>query len=128
MDQNIEEIASHIVDAAVRVHTAPGPGLLESAYQRCFVHELQRRGIKIEVEVPLPIEYEGLKLDTAYRIDMRVEGRVIVENKAVDQILPIHTAQLLTYLRLSGCRVGFIVNWKVRRMKEGIRRMVWDYF
>ncbi len=127
MDTEIEALATNIVDAAVKVHSALGPGLLESAYQRCLAHELRRRGIKTEVELPLPIAYDGLKIDAGYRIDLRVDRRIIVENKTVDHVLPIHEAQLLTYLRLSGCQVGFILNWKVRRMRDGIRRMVWHY-
>ena len=127
MERDIEDVAKHIVDAAIKVHTALGPGLLESAYQRCLAHELQRRGIPTQAEVALPIEYDGLKIDAGYRIDLRVGGRVIVENKTVDQVLPIHVAQLLTYLKLSGCPLGFLLNWKVERMRDGIRRLIWDH-
>ena len=128
MRDSIERIASQIVDSAVRVHSALGPGLLESAYQRCLVFELNHRGFKTETEVSLPIEYKGLLVDVAYRIDMRVEGCVLIENKTVEQILPIHQAQLLTYLKLSGCPLGFLLNWKVKRMKDGIQRMAWKQF
>jgi len=127
MGKDIEEVASHIVDSAIRVHTALGPGLLESAYQRCLVHELRNRGLRAENELSLPIEYDGIKIDAGYRVDMRVEECILVENKAVEQLLPIHEAQLLTYLKLSGCRLGFLLNWKVKRMKDGIRRMVWHH-
>ncbi len=125
---NIEEVAGQIVDSAIRVHAALGPGLLESAYQKCLIHELQRRRVRAEAEVYLPVEYDGMRIDAGYRIDMRVDGKIIVENKAVDQVLPIHIAQLLTYLKLSGCPIGFLLNWKVRRMKEGIQRLVWNYY
>jgi len=125
MDKEIEKVASHVVDSAIKVHTALGPGLLESAYQRCLVHELRKRGLKTESELSLPIQYDGIQIDSGYRVDLRVQDKIIVENKAVDQILPIHQAQLLTYLKLSGCPLGFLVNWKVKRIKDGIQRMVW---
>ncbi len=120
----IETIATEIVDSAVRVHRALGPGLLESAYQKCLAHELRKRGLRVETELAQPVEYEGVKIETGYRIDMLVEGLVIVENKCVDALLPIHTAQVLTYLKLNGCRLGFLLNWKVKFMKDGIRRLV----
>jgi GxxExxY protein len=120
----IEEIASKIVSAAVKVHTALGPGLLESAYQKCMAYELSRDGFTVECEVSLPILYEKIKIDAGYRIDMIVEGAVIIENKTVDKILPIHEAQLLTYLKMKKCKLGFLLNWNVPRMKDGIKRMV----
>lgn len=120
----IEKIASVIVDAAVKVHRTLGPGLLESAYQQCLAHELRQRGLQIECELAQPIRYEGLLIDAGYRIDMLVEGTVIIENKAVAELLPIHEAQLLTYLKLRDCRLGFLLNWNVRLMKDGIRRRV----
>lgn len=125
MNNEIEEAASQIVDSAIRVHAALGPGLLESAYQRCLIHELRRRGLLTESEVCLPIQYDGIQIDCGYRIDLRVAGKIIVENKAVEQILPIHQAKLLTCLKLSGCPLGFLLNWKVKRIKDGIQRMVW---
>jgi len=125
MNDEIEMAASHIVDSAVKVHTALGPGLLESAYQHCMVHELRKRGPKTEREVCLPIQYDGVKIDLGYRIDLRVAGKIIIENKVVDYILPIHQAQLLTYLKLSGSPLRFLLNWKVKRIKDGIQRMVW---
>ena len=115
-NEDIESIASHIVDSAIRVHTAFGPGLLESAYQPCMVYELQKRGFRVESEICLPIRYDGIQIESAYRIDMCIAGKIIVENKTVDEILPIHQAQLLTYLKLSGCSLGFLMNWKVKRM------------
>ena len=121
---DIEETAKIIVDAAVKVHRALGPGLLESAYQTCLLHELHKRGLRVEQEVLLPIEYDGQRIDAGYRIDMLVEGCIIVENKTVDRILPIHEAQLLTYMKLHGCRLGFLLNWNTYLMKQGIKRMV----
>jgi GxxExxY protein len=120
----IETIGYRIIGAAINVHKALGPGLLESAYQKCLAWELDRAGLRVESEVPLPLKYEGILIDAGFRLDMRVEDLVIVENKVVEQILPIHEAQLLTYLRLTGCRLGYLLNWNVVLMKEGIRRMV----
>ncbi len=124
---DIEKVASHIVDSAIKVHSALGPGLLESVYQRCFVYELKQRGLGVETETPVPIRYKAVSIDAGYRADMKVDGSIIVENKTVDAILPIHRAQLLTYLKLSGCRVGFLINWKVTRIKDGIERMIWNH-
>lgn len=121
---DIEEIAKNIVSAAIKVHTALGPGLLESAYQKCMEYELKKSGLKVECEVVLPIEYETIKIDAGYRIDMIVEDSVIVENKTVEKLMPIHEAQLLTYLKMKNCKLGFLLNWNVPRMKEGIKRMV----
>jgi len=122
---DIEAIATIIVDAVIAVHRALGPGLLESAYQRCLIYELRKRGLRVEWEVSLPLKYDGQLIDAGYRIDILVEGCIILENKAVDRILPIHEAQLLTYLKLSGIKLGFILNWNVKLMKAGIKRMVY---
>ncbi len=127
MSDKIEKAASQIVDSAIKVHAALGPGLLESTYQRCLAYELRKRGLRTDSEIRLPIQYDGITIESGYRIDLLVAGEIIVENKAVDQILPIHQAQLLTYLKLSGCSLGFLLNWKVRRIKDGIRRMVWRH-
>ncbi len=121
---DIEKIAEIIVNAAVKVHSALGPGLLESSYQKCMDYELKKQGLNIECEVVLPITYEKIKIDGGYRIDMRVNGCVIIENKTTDKILPIHETQLLTYLKMNGCKLGFILNWNVPRMKDGVKRMV----
>ncbi len=121
---DIEEIARKIVDAALKVHTVLGPGLLESSYQKCMEYELRNYGLKVACEVMLPITYEKIKIDAGYRIDMIVEDSVIVENKTVDKLIPIHEAQLLTYLKLKSCKLGFLLNWNVPRMKDGIKRMV----
>jgi GxxExxY protein len=121
---DIEEIGRQIVDAALKVHRALGPGLLESAYQTCLAHELRQRGLHIESEVDQPIEYGSLKIVPGYRLDLIVENSVIIENKSVETLLPVHEAQLLTYLRMRDCRLGFLINWNVRLIKDGIRRMV----
>jgi GxxExxY protein len=120
----IEGVGKQIVDAAIKVHRALGPGLLESAYQACLTHELRKRGLHVECEVPQPIQYDGIQIETGYRLDMLVESMVIIENKAVESILPIHEAQLLTYLRLRDCRLGYLINWHVPLIKDGIKRMV----
>lgn len=121
---HIEEVGRQIVDAAIKVHRALGPGLLESAYQACLAYELRQRNLHVACEVTLPVVYEGLHIDAGYRIDMLVEDVVIIENKAVKKILPIHQAQLLTYLKLRDCRLGYLLNWNVALMKNGIKRMV----
>ena len=121
---DIEEIGKKIIGAAIKVHCALGPGLLESAYQKCLDYELRKFGLKVECEISLPIKYEDVKIDAGYRIDMLVDNCVIIENKAVEKILPIHEAQLLTYLKMKNCKLGFLLNWNVSLMKEGIKRMV----
>jgi len=123
--KEIESIATDIVDCAIKVHKALGPGLLESAYQHCHAYELRKHGRDAQVEVKLPIVYEDQKIDAGYRIDTVVDGLVIVENKAVETLLPIHQAQLMTYLKLSGCNLGFLLNWNVQLMKNGIKRVVY---
>ncbi len=124
MSDDIEAIVTDIVDSAIKVHKALGQGLLESAYQQCLAHELRKRGRNVKTEVIVPIIYDGEKIDAGYRLDLLVDDKVIIENKTVDALLPIHEAQLLTYLKLKNCKLGFLLNWKVRLMKNGIRRMV----
>lgn len=121
---DIEAVATQVVDAAIKVHRALGPGLLESAYQHCLAYELWKRGLQVACEVLLPVRYDGLEINAGYRIDMLIEDVLIVENKAVSQVLPIHQAQLLTYLKLRDCRLGFLLNWNVVLMKNGVTRMV----
>jgi GxxExxY protein len=121
---DIEAIARDVVDCAIKVHKALGPGLLESAYQRCHAYELCQRGWDAETEVKLPIVYGDQRIDAGYRIDTLVNKLVIVENKSVESVLPIHEAQLLTYMKLSGCKIGFLLNWNVTLMKHGIKRFV----
>lgn len=108
----------------MKVHSLLGPGLLESAYQACLAHELRNRGFVAATEVALPVVYEGQKLEVGYRIDLVVEGRVVVEVKSVEAIHPIHGAQLLSHMRLSGIRVDLLINFNVLRLREGIKRMV----
>ena len=107
---DIEEIGKQIIDATIKVHRALGPGLLESTYQACLAYELRKRGLTVECEIPQPVNYEDIQIDVGYRLDMLVENVIIIENKAVEQILPIHEAQLLTYLKLSDRRLGYIIN------------------
>jgi GxxExxY protein len=122
----IEQVGATVVDSAIRVHRTLGPGLLESAYQICLTHELRLAGLEVECEKRLPVAYRGLFLDAGYRMDMVVNRRVVIENKVIGKILPIHEAQLLTYLRISGYRLGFLLNWHVSLMKEGVKRIVLD--
>jgi len=121
---NIEDVAHIIVDSAIKVHRGLGPGLLESAYQACLAYEFRSAGLRVKCEVPLPVQYGKIHIDAGYRIDMLVNDCVVIENKAVERILPIHAAQLLTYLRLSDRRLGFLLNWHVKLMKHGIKRYV----
>ncbi len=113
-----------IVDAAMHVHSLLGPGLLEGVYAKCLARELTLRGLSVRREVPVPIVYKGAEIDCALRLDMIVDGLVIVETKTVDKLHPAHTAQLLSYLALSGCRVGVLLNFKSERLKNGIKRVV----
>ena len=117
------EITGQIVDAAMKVHTVLGPGLLESAYEACLAYELRKRGLKVHTQVELPIEYDGIRLDVGYRIDLFVEDKIIVELKAVSEIQPIHEAQLLSYLKLSKKKIGLLINFHVLRLKDGIQRI-----
>ena len=119
------EIGKIVVDSAIKVHKVLGPGLLESAYEACLVHKLiKKRDLKVQSQVGLPVKYEDVVLDLGYRIDILIEKKVILELKAVEKLLPIHEAQLLSYLKLSECKLGFLLNFNVYRMKDGIRRMV----
>lgn len=120
----INDITGNIVDSAIKVHKALGPGLLESAYEACLAHELRKRERKVLTQVGLPVIYDGVKLDVGYRLDMLVEDSVIVELKAVETILPIHEAQLLSYLKLSGLKVGLLINFHVPILTQGVKRMV----
>ena len=123
-EASVNRITQAVIAAAMKVHSALGPGLLESAYEACMVHELRKAGFKVVSQVGLPVEYDGVKLDLGYRIDLLVEDRVIVELKCVEKILPVHEAQLISHLRLSGKRVGLLINFHVRSLKDGIRRFV----
>jgi GxxExxY protein len=123
---DIEDVARDVVDAAIKVHMALGPGLLESAYRECHAFELRKRGRVVLTEVKLPLTYDGFKIDAGYRLDELVDDLVIVENKVVESLLPVHQAQLMTYLKISGKQIGFLLNWNVKRMKDGIRRVVYN--
>ncbi len=121
--QRINQISGEIVDAAMKVHTALGPGLLESAYEGCLKHELTRRGLKVLSQVTLPVIYDGVKIDVGYRIDLLVEDAVIVELKAVEKLTSLNEAQLLSYLKLSGRKLGLLINFNVEHLKNGIKRI-----
>ena len=120
----INDASGQIVTAAMVVHSALGPGLLESAYEGCLIHELKKRRLPVASQVVLPVIYDGIKIDVGYRVDLKVADSVIVEIKAVEKLLPIHQAQLLTYLKLADCKLGLILNFNVLHMKDGITRMV----
>lgn len=117
-------LSNQIIGAAIEVHKVLGPGLLESSYQACHKRELELRGIPVQSEVPLPLSYKGVQLDCGYRMDEIVGDLVVVEIKSVDSLEPIHEAQLLTYLRLSGLWLGLLINFNVPILKQGIRRLV----
>jgi len=119
----LNEVTGQIIDASMKVHTELGPGLLESAYEACLAHELRKRGMNVVVQLALPVKYDGVELDAGYRIDLLVEDCVIVELKAVEKTTPLHEAQLLSYLKLSGQKVGLLINFNVVRLKDGIKRM-----
>ena len=122
-----ETVSNAVIGAALRVHSALGPGLLESAYRACLAHELLLKGLKVEPEWRLPISYRGLRIEVGYRVDLLVEGTVIVELKAVENLLRVHEAQLLAYLKLSGLSVGLLINFCVPHLRLGIKRMVNNY-
>lgn len=124
LGHEIEAVAAAIVDSAVKVHKALGPGLLESVYEACLCYELEKRGLRVRRQVSVPIMYDGVRLDEGLRLDVLVEDQVICELKAVDAILPVHQAQLLSQLRLAKKPLGFLLNFHVALMKDGIRRFV----
>ena len=118
----INQITHEILDSAYKIHSKLGPGLLESAYQACLVYELRKKGLKVEVEKPLPLIYEEVKLECGYRIDILVENSVVVELKVVDEFNPVHEAQILTYMKLSNKSLGLLINFNVTILRNGIRR------
>lgn len=118
------ELSRPVIDAAMRVHSVLGPGLLEATYVACLEHELRRRGISVRSQVPIPVRYDGMQLDIGYRVDLLVEDEIIVEVKSVANLVPIHEAQLLTYLRLSQRRIGLLINFHTAHLRDGIKRMV----
>jgi len=121
---NVNDVTGEIVDAAIAVHSELGPGLLESAYEVCLAHELRSRGSDVVSQVPLPVVYRGVEIDIAYRIDLVVDDSVIVEVKAVQKMMPVHEAQLLSYLRLSSYNVGLLINFHEKQLKDGIVRLI----
>jgi GxxExxY protein len=120
----INQLSGSIIDAAVKIHMQLGPGLLESVYEQCMAIEFQQRGIRCASQIPLPIVYAGHRIESAYRLDLLVDDRIIVEIKAIEHILPVHKAQLLSYLRLTEKKLGLLLNFNVPRMREGIYRIV----
>jgi len=121
------EVSGQVVDAAMKVHSALGPGLLEGIYRICLVHDLRLRGLRVDVEVPLPVRYRDLRVDAGYRVDLLVEDVVLVELKALVKILPVHEAQVLSYLKMSGRRIGLLINFNVVHLRTGIRRLIHGY-
>jgi len=118
------DIAREVVDSAIKVHSALGPGLLETAYEGCLEHELLLRGLTARTQVPIPVRYKGASIDVGYRIDLLIDEKVVVELKAVEKLLPIHASQLLTYLRLGGYKLGLVLNFNTVHMRDGIKRVV----
>jgi GxxExxY protein len=121
---NENEIAKLVIDASMKVHTALGAGLLETIYETCLAHELEKQGLTVKKQAALPIVYDDLRVDNAFRIDLLVDDKVVVELKAIDKLLPVHTAQLLSYLKLGKYKLGYLLNFNVVHMKDGIKRMV----
>ena len=122
--ERLNRITEIIIGAAIRVHRTLGPGLLESVYLACLAFELAEEGVGVETQRPIPVEYRGVRLECGFRADLIVEGAVIVEVKSLERLAPVHQAQMITYLRLSGCLVGLILNFNSSVMKDGIKRVV----
>lgn len=124
MDTSINKTTGLIIGAAIKIHTEVGPGLLESAYSFCLEHELQKMGMLVEKQLPVPLIYKEVKLDMGYRLDLLIDKKVIVEIKSVEALCDVHTAQLLTYLKLANIKVGLLINFNVVRLKTGITRLI----
>ena len=120
----LNDLTDKKIGCAIKVHRTLGAGLLESAYEVCLVHELRKNGLIVESQVALPVYYDGIKLDAGYKLDVLVENKVIIELKAVERVLPIHEAQLLTYLKLANKKIGLLINFNVKVLKEGITRKI----
>ena len=118
------ELSNKVIGCAIEVHKALGPGLLESAYQQCLCHELRLNNIDFQKEKPLPVNYKGCRLDCGYRIDIMVEDEIILELKSIEQLQPIHEAQILSYMKLSGVKQGFLINFNVNLLKDGLKSFV----
>ena len=121
---DIEKVFKIVLDCSFQVHTGLGPGLLESAYEECLYYEIRQSGLVVEKQKSLPLIYKEVKLDAGYRIDLLVENQVIVEVKSIDSLADIHLAQILTYMKLSGCKLGLLVNFNVKHLKNGIKRVI----
>jgi len=119
-----DELSRRVIGCAIDVHRELGPGLLESTYEQCLAHELSLAGIEFALQAPLPVHYKGRRIDCGYRVDVVVAGRLIIELKSVDRVLPIHEAQLITYLKLSGIKVGLLINFNVEVLRDGLKRIV----
>ena len=124
---DLNDLTGAIIGGAIEVHRNLGPGLLESAYESCLLWELRQKGLRAESQVPVPIRYKGLQLDAGYRIDLLVQDKIIVELKAIDKIQPIHTAQVLTYLKMTNLKMALILNFNVELMRSGIKRIINDF-
>ena len=122
--EQLNAITDKIIGSAIEIHRQLGPGLLESAYESCLVYELTELGLKVEKQKPLPVIYKDVKLDCGYRMDILVEDKVVVEVKSIEALLPVHDAQVLSYLKLSGCKVGLLINFNVELLKRGLKRIV----
>jgi GxxExxY protein len=120
----LNEVTEKIIGCAIKVHRALGPGLLENTYEVCLAHELAKTGLNVRTQVALPVVYDGIRLDAGYRIDMLVEDDIIIELKATEMLHPIHEAQMISYLKLSGKRVGLLINFNVKMLKNGIKRLM----
>ena len=119
-----DELSNRVIGCAIEVHRNLGPGLLESTYEQCLAHELSLAQIPFQLQYPLPVEYKGIRVDCGYRVDVFVDEKLIVELKSVDKVLPIHEAQIITYMRLAGVEVGLLINFNVEVLKKGIKRFV----
>ena len=119
-----DELSKRVIGCAIEVHRNLGPGLLESTYEQCLAHELKGAGIPFMLQHPMPVNYSGVKLDCGYRVDLFIDNKIIVELKSVEKLLPIHQAQLLTYMKLAEIKIGLLMNFNVRFMKNGIKHMV----
>ena len=122
--QELNALTERIIGLAIKVHKALGPGLLESTYEICFAYELEKNGFKVERQKVLPVVYEGISIECGYRIDLMINGKIILELKSIEKCLPIHEAQLLSYLKLSGCKLGLLLNFNTKYLKDGIVRLI----
>lgn len=126
-EMKVDEITGEIIDAAMKIHSVLGPGLLESVYETCLKHELSKRGLKVQSQVWLSVIYDGIEIEGGYKIDLLVNDEVVVELKTVEHLLALHQAQLLSYLKLSKKRIGLLINFNVVHLRDGIKRMVNNY-